>query len=366
MPASRDCFLRPLLALDRAAVLRYLAEKNIPWREDSTNTDTRFLRNRIRHRLIPLLNESFPRWRRGLSVLAETQSLAAAFISGEAGRRVCWTACPGGSLYTDAGIFFAQPLIIREEALFQGIDHLPVSRDRGSENPASMKNPGTSANLQSGGASSLDRKSIVPAGAMPRSRILEAPAPDDKFCRSRLRGMDPRLPIRRSALRRFCEGRVNAADLGLLRVSRNGGHVQLSPEKDRAAEQGFALLIKEPGLYTLKKAAVEARSCFNYGENAGGGEGFFALLPLVLRFACKGDCLVRNGRKITPRDLAKGPERGRLLSAVDRLGTAAFIGPKGLLLRRESPPDAGSEGLCMITVKRSNNSTGGMDVQQSK
>jgi tRNA(Ile)-lysidine synthase len=125
MPVSRGRILRPLIALSRRDVLDYLSEKNIPWREDSTNADTRFLRNRVRRRLIPLLEESFPQWRAGVAAFAETQSLVAGFMQGEAAARVQWEAFPLSlSLSTDAETFFAQPPIIREEALFQGIDQL--------------------------------------------------------------------------------------------------------------------------------------------------------------------------------------------------------------------------------------------------
>jgi tRNA(Ile)-lysidine synthase len=123
MPVSRGRILRPLIALSRRDVLNYLSEKNISWREDSTNTDIRFLRNRVRRCLIPLLEESFPQWRVGVAALAETQSLVADFIQSEAALRVCWETSPL-SLYTDVTTFFAQPPIIREEALFQGIDQL--------------------------------------------------------------------------------------------------------------------------------------------------------------------------------------------------------------------------------------------------
>jgi tRNA(Ile)-lysidine synthase len=141
MPTNRGRIMRPLLNLSRGDVLDYLAEKHVSWREDSTNTDTKYLRNRIRHRLIPLLNELFPQWRSGLASLAQTQSLVADFIADEAKRRVHWelkatdmnSAVNGDSdagnrnkipspYSTDAGIFFAQPAIVREEALFHGID----------------------------------------------------------------------------------------------------------------------------------------------------------------------------------------------------------------------------------------------------
>jgi tRNA(Ile)-lysidine synthase len=77
MPVSRGRILRPMLDISRADVIMYLTEKKILWREDSTNTDEKFLRNRIRGRLIPFLNESFPEWKNGLCALAATQSLIA-------------------------------------------------------------------------------------------------------------------------------------------------------------------------------------------------------------------------------------------------------------------------------------------------
>lgn len=49
-------FIRPLLCLNRAEIEAYLRKGSLQWREDSSNTDTRFLRNRIRHELLPLLN----------------------------------------------------------------------------------------------------------------------------------------------------------------------------------------------------------------------------------------------------------------------------------------------------------------------
>ena len=47
--------VRPLLAVSRAEVEQYLGERGIAWREDSSNADPRFARNRIRHQLLPQL-----------------------------------------------------------------------------------------------------------------------------------------------------------------------------------------------------------------------------------------------------------------------------------------------------------------------
>jgi tRNA(Ile)-lysidine synthase len=54
-PVTREGFVRPLLAIGRDEVQRYLRERGIAWREDSTNASPAFARNRIRHELLPKL-----------------------------------------------------------------------------------------------------------------------------------------------------------------------------------------------------------------------------------------------------------------------------------------------------------------------
>jgi tRNA(Ile)-lysidine synthase len=52
--------LRPLLTVCRAEVIGYLQSVDQPWREDATNRDVAFTRNRIRHELLPLLRTFNP------------------------------------------------------------------------------------------------------------------------------------------------------------------------------------------------------------------------------------------------------------------------------------------------------------------
>ncbi|MGA8539232.1 MAG: tRNA lysidine(34) synthetase TilS, partial [Terriglobales bacterium] len=51
--------LRPLLGFRRAALQEFLRECNQTWREDSSNQEMAFLRNRVRHRLLPLIGREF-------------------------------------------------------------------------------------------------------------------------------------------------------------------------------------------------------------------------------------------------------------------------------------------------------------------
>jgi tRNA(Ile)-lysidine synthase len=51
--------VRPLLGFRRAALQEFLRERGQSWREDSSNRDIAFLRNRVRHRLLPMIGEEF-------------------------------------------------------------------------------------------------------------------------------------------------------------------------------------------------------------------------------------------------------------------------------------------------------------------
>ncbi len=62
--------VRPLLATTRAEVEAYLKELGQNWREDSSNRHLTFTRNRIRHELLPMLEEWNPRLREHLTQMA--------------------------------------------------------------------------------------------------------------------------------------------------------------------------------------------------------------------------------------------------------------------------------------------------------
>lgn len=48
--------IRPLLDFSREEVHQYAIENGIKWREDHTNAETQFLRNKIRHELLPVID----------------------------------------------------------------------------------------------------------------------------------------------------------------------------------------------------------------------------------------------------------------------------------------------------------------------
>ncbi len=62
--------IRPMLTVTRAEVLAFLEEYHIPYITDSSNETDQFLRNRLRHNVIPLLEKENPRLAEDLSAMA--------------------------------------------------------------------------------------------------------------------------------------------------------------------------------------------------------------------------------------------------------------------------------------------------------
>ena len=68
---AEGCILRPLLGASRSEIELYLAGLGQEWREDSSNRDLVFTRNRLRHELLPELEQWNPQIRKQLTQMAE-------------------------------------------------------------------------------------------------------------------------------------------------------------------------------------------------------------------------------------------------------------------------------------------------------
>ena len=87
MRPANDGFIRPLLCVGREEVVRYAREHAIRYREDSSNADPKYLRNRVRHDVLPLLESARPgalrSIGRSLKPLREMERLASLRIADE-------------------------------------------------------------------------------------------------------------------------------------------------------------------------------------------------------------------------------------------------------------------------------------------
>ncbi len=60
IPPKRDFYIRPLLEISRSAIASFASAFDIPYRMDESNISDQYQRNRLRHHLIPMLEEMYP------------------------------------------------------------------------------------------------------------------------------------------------------------------------------------------------------------------------------------------------------------------------------------------------------------------
>jgi tRNA(Ile)-lysidine synthase len=59
LPVTEEGLVRPLLEVKRQQIETWLRERGIEWRQDETNCDPSYARNRLRHETLPQLRETF-------------------------------------------------------------------------------------------------------------------------------------------------------------------------------------------------------------------------------------------------------------------------------------------------------------------
>jgi len=75
-------FIRPMLSVTRATIVDYAHEHDIAYREDETNQSLQFLRNRVRHILLPLIEKKFnPQIKDALVRLVRSSDIDNRFIT---------------------------------------------------------------------------------------------------------------------------------------------------------------------------------------------------------------------------------------------------------------------------------------------
>lgn len=60
IPVQNDKIIRPLLTFSREEIVEFASENKIEWREDSSNASDKYLRNKLRHEVVPILKSLNP------------------------------------------------------------------------------------------------------------------------------------------------------------------------------------------------------------------------------------------------------------------------------------------------------------------
>ena len=71
IPSQNGKVIRPLLSFSRSEIEQYAGDNAVEWREDSSNASDKYLRNKIRQNLVPILKELNPEF---LSSFHKTQT----------------------------------------------------------------------------------------------------------------------------------------------------------------------------------------------------------------------------------------------------------------------------------------------------
>jgi tRNA(Ile)-lysidine synthase len=131
----RDTVVRPLLDVSRAELQAFLRERAQPWEDDESNADLANPRNRVRHRVLPALEEASggavrPALARAAALIREDGQ----WLDEEASRRypgLCVQAA--GAVEIDAARLAAEPLPIRRRVLLRALRSQAGGREVGLE-----------------------------------------------------------------------------------------------------------------------------------------------------------------------------------------------------------------------------------------
>ena len=126
-PVRDAKFIRPLAGFTRQQIEAFLTSIGVVPRHDTTNTDTRYLRNRIRHELIPRLeNEYNPNIKTGLSRTADVLRAESEYLDTTA--RKAFEACriqdPHKNVVLDRVEFRKHHIALQRRMLRQGVSEM--------------------------------------------------------------------------------------------------------------------------------------------------------------------------------------------------------------------------------------------------
>ncbi|MBI3021959.1 MAG: tRNA lysidine(34) synthetase TilS [Candidatus Omnitrophica bacterium] len=116
--------VRPLLEVWRREVTAYLQEAGLAHREDPTNDDRRFIRNRIRRELLPLLEQDYnPNIKKVLAQLAQLSQWDYAYLQEASGRQ--WKRMAKGrtpaQVALSIALFRRQPKALQRQLVRQSV-----------------------------------------------------------------------------------------------------------------------------------------------------------------------------------------------------------------------------------------------------
>ncbi|MCC6591235.1 MAG: tRNA lysidine(34) synthetase TilS [Bryobacterales bacterium] len=125
LPVTAEGVVRPMLWCSRQAVAAYAAACDLAWRDDSSNENRQFARNRLRHGLLPQLEKEWnPRLAAALSHCADVARDEEVFWAEQIDRTYASLVLdsPPGAIVLDAQALALYPLALRRRLIRKAVD----------------------------------------------------------------------------------------------------------------------------------------------------------------------------------------------------------------------------------------------------
>jgi tRNA(Ile)-lysidine synthase len=175
MAPRRGRLVRPLLDATRDETHEYCRAAGLSWREDPTNADPRFARNRLRHEVLPVLRALSPAAERTIAQTSFLLREERAFLERQAELAIERLAAAGGAIAVEA--LGAEPAALARVILTR-------LAERAAGEPVALSRADSAAVLalgEAGGTQSLDLggglRAVVEYGTLRFTRGAAAPPP---------------------------------------------------------------------------------------------------------------------------------------------------------------------------------------------
>lgn len=118
---NNNKIVRPLLSFSKKEILQYLLEHKLSWKEDVTNSDIKYTRNKIRHEIIPRLEEINPSFLDAASRTAnilkeENEYINTSFLKDEGIRK------ENGNIFFSISCIQKYPLAIQRRIIHEFVE----------------------------------------------------------------------------------------------------------------------------------------------------------------------------------------------------------------------------------------------------
>lgn len=121
---NQTMIIRPMLHVSKASIKAYQKHYHIAYKNDQSNQEDTYTRNRFRHRIMPLLNEENPKYLEKINQFSKYQSMAYELIEKDTLTVLKSLSMSEDKVILDSQIFNKQVKIIQFEIIKRIINHL--------------------------------------------------------------------------------------------------------------------------------------------------------------------------------------------------------------------------------------------------